>query len=170
VQSIHSLMLKSGLRVLPGRKVLIFNDLLLQSIPFMALSTAKEEEDQQVLGVVPWVLFYLVCQGAGPGLWGGVKKEQRQPQRQRQRRQIGRFGFAYTPAFGRAEGILGWFRMSRLKPGPTPEATATATAKCVGLSTALRSGRGVEKNKQRQKQSKIRGSFASLRMTIFCSG
>jgi hypothetical protein len=62
VQSIHSLLLKSGLRLQAGRKVLIFNDLLLQSIPFMALSVAKEEESAQVLGVVPCVLFYIVCQ------------------------------------------------------------------------------------------------------------
>jgi hypothetical protein len=48
-----------------GRKVLIFKDLLLQSIPFMALISAMEEEDEQVLGVVPLVLFYLGCQGLG---------------------------------------------------------------------------------------------------------
>jgi hypothetical protein len=63
VQSIHSLLLKSGLRLRTGRKVLIFNDLMLQSVPFMALNIAKEEESAQVLGVVPWVLFYIVCQG-----------------------------------------------------------------------------------------------------------
>jgi len=64
-QSIHSLIFKSGPRVSAGRKVLIFKDLLLQSIPFMALISAMEEEDEQVLGVVPLVLFYLGCQGLG---------------------------------------------------------------------------------------------------------
>jgi hypothetical protein len=65
-QSIHSLLLKSGLRVGTGCKVLIFNDLLLQSIPSMALNLAKEEEDVQVLGVVPGFYFTLSVKGWVP--------------------------------------------------------------------------------------------------------
>lgn len=53
VQSIHSFIFESGPSAADGRKVLIFKDLLLQSIPSMALSISMEEEDEQVLGLSP---------------------------------------------------------------------------------------------------------------------
>jgi hypothetical protein len=52
--------------------------------------------------------------------------EQEQQQKQRQRRYTSRFGFACTPAFGRAEAALRRVWIPGLKSGPISEASATA--------------------------------------------